>query len=117
MKKAQLLDIVCALTFFAISSSSAQAAVVAVDNTSISGMDRSHTQAFEMYSSLMPDDGLTLDVSVDSGKILPDNNLNFYIHGASSESPYTDSHTNLWLLLIVASVFGIFSEIFHRRPF
>jgi hypothetical protein len=114
MKKSQLLDIVCALTLFAISSS-ANAAIVAGDDTSITGMDQWHTQALEMFPSLLPYVLLTLDVPGDSGETQANENVNLFMQGASSESPQTDSHINLWLLLIVASVFGISSEIYHRR--
>jgi hypothetical protein len=116
MKKSQLLDIVCALTLFAISNS-ANAAIVAGEDTSITGMDQSHTQAIKTSPSSLHGVVLTLDVPGDSGETQANENVNLFMHGVSSESPqtYSHSHINLWQLLIVASVFGILSEIYHRR--
>ena len=116
MKKSQLLDTVCALTLLAMSSS-ANAAIIASDDTSITGTDQSYAQTLVVSPSSFSGVVLTLDVLGDSGQKQPDENSNFFIDCASSESPHTDSHISLWLLLMVAAVFGILSETFHRRSF
>ena len=114
MKKSQLLDFVCALTLFAMGSS-ANAAIIAGDDTSITGIDQSNAQTFAVSPASFSGAVLTLDVLGDAGQTQSAENFNFFVDGASSESPHTDSHLSLWLLLIVASVFGVLSEIFHRR--
>lgn len=113
MKKSQLLIIVCTLTLFAIISS-ANAAIITSDVTSITRTDTSHAQPFAVSPSSFPGVALTLNMPGDSGLAQRDGH---FVDSTSSESPHTGSHTSLWLLLIVASVFGILSEIFHRRYF
>jgi len=114
MKKSQRLDIVCALILFAMTSS-ANAAIVASDDTSITSMDQSYAQTFAVPPSSIPGVAQTLNVSGESGQMQPDKDFNYLINGTSAESPHTDSHISLWLLLIAASVLGLLSEIFHRR--
>jgi hypothetical protein len=116
MKKSQLLNIVCALTLFAIISS-ANAAIIASDDTTITNTDQSYAQTFTASPSSFPGVALTLNVLGESGQTQPDENFNYYIDSTSSKSPHTDSHKSLWLLLIVVSVFGVLSEIIHRRYF
>ena len=114
MKKSQLLDIVCALTLFALTSS-ADAAIITGDDTYFTGRDQSHAQTRALSPSSFSGDAHTLDVFGNLGQMRPAENYNF--DGTSSESPHTDSHISLWLLLLVASVFGILSEAFHRGSF
>lgn len=110
VKKLQLLDIGCALILFAMSGS-ANAAIIASDDISIRGTE----QSVAVSPSPFPDVALTFDELADSGQIQTDENFNYFIDGASSESPHTDSHISLLLLLIVAFSFGVLLEIFHRR--
>ena len=116
MKKSQRLNIVYVLTLFTMIGS-ANAAIITGDDTSITGTDQSYTQTRALSSSSFSGVALTLDVLGDPVKIRPDENFNYYVDGASSESPRPDSHISLWLLLLVASVFGILSEAFHRGSF
>ena len=114
MKKSLLLDIVCALTLFAISSS-ATAAIIVSDDTSITGTDQSNTRSFAVsptsFSGVVP----TLDELGDAGQAQSAENFNSFMDRTSPESPHRGSRISLWLILIVASVFGVLSEIFHRR--
>ena len=114
MKKSQRLDIVCALTLFAMSSS-AHAATIASDDTSITGADQSYAHTPAVPPSSLTRDALTFDVMGNAGHLQPDEKINRAV--TSSESPRADSHLGLWLLLIVAAVFGLLSEVFHRRSF
>lgn len=114
MKKSQLLDVACALTLFAMISS-ANAAIIASDDTTITIADQSHAQTFAVSPSSFPGVALTSNLLGDSDQTQPDEDFNYLVDGTSTESPLTDSHINLWLLLIVVSVFGILSEILHRR--
>ena len=98
MKKSQLLDIVCALTLFAVVSS-ANAAIVASDDTTITSTDQSYAQTFEASPSLFPGVALALNMPGESGQTQP------------------DSHLSLWLLLMVVAVFSAISEILYRRSF
>ena len=84
MKKLQLLGIARALILFAMINS-ANAAIIDIDDTSVTGTDQSYTRML--------------------------------IDDTSLESPGIDTHTSLWLLLIMVFVFGILSETFHRRHF
>jgi hypothetical protein len=116
MKKSQLLDTVCALALFTMIGS-ANAAIIAGDDTAITGTDRSSAQTGATSPAPLPDVALALTVPGESGQTLHDEKSSDYINRISAESPHADSHINLWLLLIAAAVFGIFSEIFHRRSF
>ena len=113
MKKLHLLGTVCALTIFAMNSS-ALAAIVVSDDTSIASTGQSYAQT--LASSSLSASAPTLDVLGDSGQTEP-----YKIFGYSMDStlpvarPHADSHLSLWLLLIVAAVFGVLSEAFHRR--
>jgi hypothetical protein len=112
MKKSQLLDIVGALILFA-TNSSACAAIIASDDTSIASTGQSYAQTLASSSSSFSDGALTLDVPGDSGQTEFDENFGYFIDGTLPvERP---SHASLWLLLIAAVVAGILSEIFHRR--
>lgn len=116
MKKSQLLDIVCTLALFTMINS-ANAAIIASDDTTIASTDQSNAQSFAVphtsFSGVVP----TLDELVDTGQPQSAENFNSFVDSTSSESPHRDYHISLWLLLIVASVFGVLSEIIHRRCF
>jgi len=114
MKRSRLLNIVCALALFAMSSS-AGAAIVASDDAAITSMDRTYAQTFAVPPSSLPAVALTLNVPGESGQTQNDVDFTNYINGTSAESSQPDSHAGLWLLLMSASVLGILSEIFHRR--
>jgi hypothetical protein len=116
MKKSQVLDVVCALILFAVISS-ANAAIIASDDTTIANTDQSYVKTFAVSPSSYSGVALTLNVPGESGQTHPDKNFNYYLGGTSSESPHRDYRISLWLLLIVASVFGVLSEIIHRRCF
>ena len=96
MKKSQLLNIVCALTLFVVISS-ADAAIVAGNDTTGANTDQLYAQTPEAFPSLFTGVAQALNMPGESGQTQP------------------DAHISLWLLLIVAFVFGIFSEISHRR--
>jgi hypothetical protein len=111
MKKSQLLDIVCALIFFAMNSS-AFAAIIASDDTPIVTTGQAYAQTLASFS----DGALTLDLPGDSGQTEPDENFGYFMDSTLPvASLHADSHASLWLLLIAAGVAGILSEIFHRR--
>ena len=112
MKKSHLLGTVCALALFAMNSS-AFASIIANDDNSVASTGQSYAQTqASSFSASAP----TLDVHGDSGQTEP-----YKIFGYSMDStlpvarPHADSHLSLWLLLIVAAVFGVLSEAFHRR--
>jgi len=92
-------------------SSSAYTAIIAGDDTSIKGADQSYDQTFTAFPSSVSGAVFTLDMLEDSGQAEPDENFNYFVE----ETPLTDSHINLWLLLMVASIFGLVSEVYHRR--
>jgi hypothetical protein len=117
MKKSQLLDIVCALTLFAMFSS-ANAAIITGDDTTITSTstEQVYAQTLAVSPLALSDGALTLDVFGDSGQTKPDGNFGYFIEGTLPvASPHADSHISLWVLLIAAVVAGTLSEIFHRR--
>lgn len=116
MKKLRLLDTICVLIIF-VMVSSADAASIASDDTTITIPPQSHAQTFAESPSSFPGGALTLNVPGESAKMQPDENFNNIIDETLSESPRSDSRKNLWLLLAVAFVFGIISEIFNRGSF
>jgi hypothetical protein len=118
MKKSHLLDIVCALTLFAVIGG-ANAAIIASDDTSLTGTDQSYAQTFAVSPPSFPGVDLTADVLGDSGQTQPDENFNFFKDGTSSESEssHSDAHASFWLLLIAAAVAGTLSEILYRKSF
>ena len=117
MKKSHLLDTVCALTLFAVISG-ANAAIIASDGTSITVTDQSYAQTHAVSPSSFPSVELTVDVPGDSGQTELGENFDYFIDGTlPAAKPRADSHASLWLLLIVAAIAGILSEIIHRRSF
>ena len=116
MNKSQLLNPVCALTLFTMISS-ADAAIISSDDTAITSTDRSFVQTSATYPASLPDVALALNVPGESGQTLHVEKSGNYKNRIASESSHADSHINLWLLLIAAAVFGVLSEIFHRRSF
>jgi hypothetical protein len=77
MKKSQLLDIVCTLTLFTMINS-ANAAIIASDDTTIASTDQSNAQSFAVphtsFSGVVP----TLDELVDTGQPQSAENFNHY---------------------------------------
>jgi hypothetical protein len=118
MKKSHLLGAVSALPFLAMIIS-ANADLIASDNSSITWTDQSNAQIIAVSPSSFPGTELTVDVPSDPGKKQLDENFNFFIDGNSSESekPHSDSYASLWLLLIAAAIAGTLSEIFYRRSY
>ena len=115
MKKSHLLGTVCALTLFAMNSS-AFAAIIASDDTSIASTGQSYAQTLASSSSSISDGAPTLDVLGDSGQTELDENFGYFMDGTLPVArPRADSHASLWLLLIAAVVAGTLSEISHRR--
>jgi hypothetical protein len=114
IKKSQLLNIVCTLILFTMINS-ANAAIIASDDTSITGIDQSSAQTVAVSPASFSDVVLTLDELGDAGQAQSAENYISFVDSTSSKSPHRDSHVNLWLLLIVASVIGVLSEILHRR--
>ena len=112
LRKSHLLGTVCALVLFAMSSS-ANAAIVASDDTSITGTVQSYDQALAVSPTSFSGVALPLDGLGGSGQTKTDGNFNFIIKDTSSEGSHTDSHISLWLFLMVAAVFGTLSEIFQ----
>jgi hypothetical protein len=97
--------------------SSANAAIISSDDTAITSTDRSFVQTSATYPASLPDVALALNVPGESGQTLHVEKSGNYKNRIASESSHADSHINLWLLLITAAVFGVLSEIFHRRSF
>ena len=93
----------------------ANAAIITGDDTSIAGASQLYVQPFAVSPSSSSGVALTLDVHRDSGQTQPDVNFHYFIDGTSSETLHTDAHLSFWLLLIVASIFGVVSEVSHRR--
>jgi hypothetical protein len=121
MKDRLPLDMVYALSLFTLISS-ANAAAVATDRTSITSTDRSYVQVVAVSSSSFQCVAPTSAVHGELRQPPPGEYSCDQIAGTSSasaslESPDDDSHTSLWVLMIVAFVFGIISEIFHRKSF
>jgi hypothetical protein len=124
MKKSQLLGAVSALPFLAMIIS-ANADLIGIDNPAVTWTGQSHALTFAGSPLSTSDTALASDMLGDSGQIQPDENLNHFIDGAllassdtaSKIKPHTNSHMDIWLLLIVAAVVGTLSEIFHRRSF
>jgi hypothetical protein len=117
MKKSYLLGAACALTLFAMISS-ASAAMVASDDTSLTSTGQSYAQTFALSPSSLTDGALTFNVPGDFGQIESDENFDYSIDGTLPVAgPHADSHASFWLLLIVAGIAGILSEIIHRRSF
>jgi hypothetical protein len=98
-------------------SSSANAAIIASDDTSITSTGQSYVQALAVSPTSFSGVALPLDELGEAGQTKTDGNFNFFIEDTSSESSQTDSHISLWLFLMVAAVFGALSEVFHRRIF
>ena len=115
MKKSHLLGTVCALTLF-VMNSSAFAAIIASDDTSIASTGKSYAQTLASSSSAFSDGAQTLYVLGNSGQTELDENFDYFMGGTLPVArPHAYSHASLWLLLIAAIVAGTLSEIFQRR--
>jgi hypothetical protein len=124
VKKSHLLGIVSALPFL-VTIISANADLIASDGSSVTRAGQSHDLTFALSPLSISDTTLTSDVSGDFGQIQSDGNFNHFKDGVLPASPVTDSqitsqtnsHIDIWLLLIVAAVAGTLSEVFHRKYF
>ena len=124
MNKSHRLGAVCAVTMLAIISS-ANAELVAGDDTSITSTDQPYDLTLAVSPSLSSDVVLTTDMFEAFDKTQADRNFNNIMDDTLSTSPQTNSHNNphtnshmdLWLLLIVAAVVSILSEISQKRNF
>lgn len=118
MKKSHLLGAVSALPFLTMIFS-ANADLIASDDSSITRTDQSNAQMIAVSPSSFPGVELPVDVPGDPGQKQLDENFNFFMDGNSSESesPHSESHASIWLLLISAIVAGTLSEILYRRSF
>ena len=118
MKKSHLLGAVSALPFLAMILS-ANADLIASNDSSVTWMDQSNVQTIAVSPSSIPGVELTVEVPGDPGQRQLDENFIFFTDGNSSESesPHFDSHASLWLLLIAAAVASTLSEIFYLRSF
>ena len=120
MKKSHQLGAVCAATMLAVIST-ANAELIAADDTYITSTDQPHDLTPAVSPSLASDVVLTTDIFGAIDKTQTDRGFNNTMGDISPTSPQTNAHTNshmdLWLLLIVAAVVSILSEIFHKRNF
>ena len=114
MRKSRLLCAVCTLTVLAIISS-ANAAIITGDDTSITGTDQSYDPTLPVSPPLSSDAVPAPDMHGGFDKTQADRD--FIMDETLPVSPHTNSHMYLWLFLIVAAVIGILSEIYHKRPF
>ena len=118
MKKSHLLGAVSVFSFLAMTFS-ANADLISSDDFSITLKDQSNAQTIAVSPSSLSGVEQTVDMSGDLGQKQLDENFNFFIdrNSPESESPRSDSHASLWLLLIAAAVAGTLSEIFYRGSF
>jgi hypothetical protein len=118
MKKSHLLGATTALPFL-VMTFSANADLIASDDSSITWTDQWNVQTIAASTSSFPGIEQTVDMPGDPGQKQLDENFNFFRDGNSSESetPHSDSHASLWLLLIAVAVAGTLSEILYRKSF
>ena len=118
MKKSHLSDAMPALLFL-VMTFSANADLIASDDSSITWADQSNVQTIAVSTSSFPGVEQTVDMPGDPGQKQFDENFNFFRDGNSSESesPHSDSDASLWLLLIALAVAGTLSEILYRKSF
>ena len=116
MKKSWLLGIACTLTLSAMISS-AKAAIVAGDDAAVTPADLSCAQTSAVSPALFPDGARLLNVPGESGQTQAAENFHCVTDDAAAESPHTNSHMDLLLLLVVAAIAGILSEIYDRRSY
>lgn len=114
MKKLHLLATVYALTSFTMISN-ANAAIVASEESSFTSTGQSTTQTLAVSPASSSDAPMVLTVPGDSVQTQPHENKYYSLDGTLATHPHNDSRPGLWVLLIIASVFGLISEIHHRR--
>ena len=114
MKKAHLPGVVCALTLFAMSSS-ASAKLVASDDTADASTGQSYALTFAVSPASFSDVEQTSDVFGDFAQTQSGEHTDNPAESAVQTGTQTNSHMDLWLLLLVAAVAGVLSEIFHRK--
>lgn len=89
----------------------------------VTGDDPSFTAAAEVTAapgsaaptSSLPGEVLVPDAFRDSEKLLPDGHVNGRNYGELPARTHDNPHMDLWLLLLVAAVAGVVSEVYHRR--
>jgi len=118
MKKSHLLGIVRALTLFAMISG-ANAAIIASDEASVTGMDLSHAQTLAVSPLSFPDGALTVDILGDSGQTQSGENFKLFVDDTSSESEshHADYLVSFWVFLMAGAIAGTLSEIFYWRSY
>ena len=124
MKKSNRLGAVCAVTMLAIINS-VNAELIAGDDTSITSTDHSYDLTLAVSPSLSSDVVLATDMFGAFDETQADRGFNYVMDNTLSASPHTNAHNNprtsshkdLWLLLIIAAVVSILSEISHQRYF
>ena len=114
MNKPLLLDIVCAITLFAMSGSIKAASIVS-DNVAIAGFDQPGAQTIAVSPASLSDAVVTLDNPLGAGTTLSAGKFNYPADGDSTDGAHRYSSISLWLLLVVAAVFAVLSEILERR--
>ena len=113
MKKLYL--IAPALTLLAITGT-ANAVLVAGDDPSYTkGTGETSAQLHAASTSSLSGDISTPDAPGGSGTIPVDENVDNQKYGALPARKQLNSHMDLWMLLLVAAVAGIVSEVLHRR--
>lgn len=114
MKKLRLSCITYSLTLFAMISS-ADASIIASGDAALTGTNPLHADTFAASPAPVAGAALTVHIPEETMQKQPGEKLNYFTAGTSADSPPARSHTNLWLLLIAASILGLLSEVFHRN--
>lgn len=124
MKKSHLSGVVSALSFLA-AIITANADLIASDDSSVAWTGPSHALTFALSPLSLSDPALSADVPGDFGNIQADENFSHFTGDDFPASTVTESQINsqtnsyidIWLLLIVAIVAGTLSEVLHRKTF
>ena len=94
--------------------SSADASIIASSDAALTSTNPSHADTFAVSPAAVAGAALTAGIPEETVQKQPNENLNYFTADTSADSPPAKSHTNLWLLLIAASILGLLSEVFHR---
>ncbi len=116
MKQSYRWGTVLALIMFAVISR-ANAAVIAGEDASIPLTNESTTEKIALSPPIFSDDAAPLNVPGVAHQVQADKQFNLFKRSHLASHSHADSHMSLWLLMLVASLFGLLSEIYHRRPF
>lgn len=109
MNKLRLSCVTYSLALFALISS-ADASIIASGDASTNPL---HADTFAFYPAPAAGDVLTVTME-DTVQQRTGENLNYFTTSTSADNEPAKSHTNLWLLLIAASILGLLSEVFHH---